>query len=210
MYIIAITGKTCSGKTSLSKKIQTSLGEDECLLISMDDFYKELSAEEKKETRNDDSIINVDTPNSIEFDLLKSTLIALKSPSTREVRLPKYDAEKCLISSWTNVSAPKYKFVIVEGLFILNDPELRKFFDLKVWVETSDYVCALRLFMKFSFLLKTYSQDLIYDQCIRNVIPGQEKYIKPLRNFCDFFVNGEIENNSSVSMVSNYIMKPDS
>lgn len=211
MYIVGITGKPCSGKTSMSEKLQAILGTDKCLLISMEDFYKEASADQQKRQQQQrgrfgDAVIDFDTPDAIDFDLLKKTLVGLKS--NREVRLPRFDRAQNAITAWTTAAASKYKFVLVEGLFILNDAELKSLFDLKIWIETSDYVCALRLFKKLSALLTGYSHDLIYDQCIKYVIPGQEKYIKPVKVFCDFFVNGEIENNSSISMISNYILKP--
>lgn len=205
MYLIGITGQSCSGKTTLSRKLQTSLGLDSCLLISMDDFYKELSEEQYALLKNDEAHINFDTPESIDFDLLKRTLSDLKANKS-DVKLPKFEVEKCIISSWTNVPSGKYKYIIVEGLFIFSDNELAKLCDLKLWVETSDYVCALRRFIKFSFLLKGYTHDYIYNQCLKYVIPGQEKYIKPVKRQCDFFVNGEKEDKSCVNMVVNYIV----
>lgn len=48
MFIIGITGLSCSGKTTLSKNLQNSLGADDCLIISMDDYYKELTDEQYK------------------------------------------------------------------------------------------------------------------------------------------------------------------
>jgi uridine kinase len=208
MYLIGITGISCSGKTTLSRKVQQSLGEDQCLLISMDDFYKDLTPEQQKQMRLDHSVINFDTPESIDFALLKKTLNDLKSPTSDEIRLPKFDTAKCAITSWTTIPSNKYKFVIVEGLFVLNDPELVDYFDLKVWVETSDYVCALRRFMKFSQVLKGYTHEYIYSQCVKHVIPGQERFIKPMKRVCDFFVNGEIDDRNCVNMVVNYILKP--
>lgn len=210
-FIIGVTGKSCSGKTTISHKLQSRLGNEQCLLISMDDFYKELTPEQQSLMRTDDSVVNFDSPEAIDFELLKKTLRALRS-SNKEgdlVELPKFDPEKCVITSWSRVASGNLKYVIVEGLFLLHDPELAKCFDFKIWVETRDYVCALRRFMKFSTLLKGYTHDYIYNQCIRFVIPGQEKYIKPTKIFCDIFANGEIDDTSSLNMIVNYITKND-
>lgn len=209
IFIIGVTGKSCSGKTTLSLKLQARLNLERCLLISMDDFYKELTPEQQRLMRTDDSIVNFDSPEAIDFELLKKTLHALKNSNNESdlVEIPKFDQEKCVITSWRSVAPSKYKYIIVEGLFLLHDPELAKCFDFKIWVETRDYVCALRRFMKFSVLLKGYTHDYIYNQCIRYVIPGQEKYIKPTKTFCDIFANGEIDDTSSLNMIVNYITK---
>lgn len=206
MYIIGVTGQSCSGKTTLSRQLQRILGDESCLLISMDDYYKELSEDQYNVLKSDEAQINFDTPESIDFDLLKTTLTSLKQ-NTHELKLPSFNVEKCVIDSWTTVKPDRYKYIILEGLFIFYDADIAKLFDLKIWVETSDYVCALRRFMKFSRLLKGYSHEYIYNQCIKYVIPGQEKYIKPIKRFCNYFVNGEIDDRICVDMVVDYIRK---
>jgi uridine kinase len=65
--------------------------------------------------------------------------------------------------------------------------------DLKIWTDCSEYVCALRRFIKFTCKIKGYSSDYVYNQCIKYVIPGQEKYVKPARHICDLTVSGEKE-----------------
>lgn len=188
MHFIAITGLSCSGKTTLSVKLQRQLG-DNCLLISMDNYYKQLTPEQYEILHNDSADINFDTPDMIDFERLKSDLRRIRDG--KETQLPKFDIGTCLISDGPIVMPNKYEHIILEGLFTLCDDELARLFDLKIWVETSDYVCALRRFMKFTVQIKGYTADYIYNQCIKYVIPGQEKWIKPFKSQCDLFVNGE-------------------
>lgn len=61
---------SCSGKTTLSENLQKELGENECILLSMDDYYKELTEEQSKILYDDDAAINFDEPKAINFDLL--------------------------------------------------------------------------------------------------------------------------------------------
>lgn len=139
MYIIGVTGLSCSGKTTLSKRLQEQLGRlDECLLISMDDFYKELSPEEYKMLHDDTAAINFDTPASIDFTLLKRTLSALKSDTPVAIKLPKFDLATCVITQWLEIMSSQYKYVVVEGLFVFSDPEVASMCNLKIWVETSE------------------------------------------------------------------------
>ena len=204
MYIIGITGLSCSGKTTLSQKLQAALGNDSCLLISMDDYYKELTQEQYAILHNDEAAINFDTPESINFQLLKKNLNDIKSNS-ENTWLPKFDLASCVITTWTHLPANKYKFIIIEGLFVFSDPEIVDLCNLKIWVETSEYICALRRFIKFTYLIKGYTHEYVYNQCVKYVIPGQETYVKPLKKCCDFFINGEKETVNYVDMIVRYV-----
>lgn len=204
MYVIGITGLSCSGKTTLSQKLQKTLGAENCLLLSMDDYYKELTQEQYEILHNDNAEINFDTPEQIDFDLMKRTLNDIKQ-NKKQVKVPKFDLASCVITSWTTIEPGQYKYIILEGLFIFNDTDIANLCNLKIWVETSDYVCALRRFIKFTLSIKGYSHDYVYNQCLKYVIPGQEKYIKPIKKLCDFFINGEKDDINYVEMIVKYI-----
>ena len=204
MYLIGITGLSCSGKTTLAKNLQSNLGADNCLSLSMDDYYKELTIDQYRILHNDEAIINFDTPEAIDFELLKSNLNDIKNNHLAEI--PQFDIGSCKITSKISVPANKYKYLILEGVFIFSDPEIASLCNLKIWIETSEYVCALRRFIKFTCCnIKGYSHEYVYNQCIKFVIPGQEKHVKPLKKFCDFFINGEKSDVNYVDMIVKYI-----
>ena len=214
MYIIGITGLSCSGKTTLSKRLRDELGGGaKCLLLAMDDYYKELHADQYNVLHDDTAAINFDTPDSIDFDLLKSNLAAIKKSrvateadrDTVVTRLPKFDLATCLITEWIDVTAGSYDYVIIEGLFILDDADVASMCDLKIWIETSEYVCALRRFLKFTCEIKGYSPMYVYNQALKYVIPGQEKYIKPKKKVCDLFINGEKDDFNHAKVIVNYL-----
>jgi uridine kinase len=218
MYIIAVTGLSCSGKTTLSEKLRASLSSshgsdndkdndkdnDDCLLISMDDYYKELTPEQYAILHDDAAAINFDTPDAIDFSLLIQNLVDIRRGEAT-VLLPKFDLASCLVTSWQTVPPNKYKYVIVEGLFVLADAQLAELCNLKVWVETGEYVCALRRFIKFTYSIKGYTHDYVYNQCVKYVIPGQERFIKPVKKICDFFVNGEKDTSNYVDMIARFV-----
>jgi uridine kinase len=236
MFIVGITGFSCSGKTTLSDSLQEVLGKEDCLLISMDDYYKELTEEQAKILYNESAEINFDCPDAIDFDLLISHLECIFNQ--REVDLPRYDLGSCVVTSYTKVRPNQFKYVIIEGVFLFCSERLGKLIDLKIWTEASEYVCALRRFIKYSRDIKGYSYDYIYNQCIKFVIPGrfsfrsflsnkpkkkfsellfnsifffscsigQEKYIKPYKSTCDLIYNGENNDKSCVDMIA-YLIK---
>ena len=205
MYIIGITGLSCSGKTTLSIKLQQALGSDKCLLLSMDNYYKELTPEQHKILHDDSAAINFDTPAMIDFELLKTNLNDIKSG--RATQLPVFDLGTCVVTERLNVAANTYDYVIIEGLFLFSDPQIVSLCNLKIWVETSDYVCALRRFIKFTTTIQGYTPEYVYNQCIKFVIPGQETFIKPVKKCCDLFLNGEKEDFNYVALIKEYVFK---
>jgi uridine kinase len=204
MYIIGVTGLSCSGKSTLSKKLQEKLGSENCLSICMDNYYKELTPEQYEILHNDEAAINFDTPDQINFNLMKKNISDIKN-NNPDVQIPNFDLASCLITSWTHVPQNKLKYLIIEGVFIFSDPDLANLCNLKVWVETSEYVCALRRFIKFTSLIKGYTSEYIYNQCVKFVIPGQEKYVKPQKKCCDFFINGENDSINYVDMIVSFV-----
>lgn len=169
MYVIGITGLSCSGKTELSKNLEKSLGK-ECLLLSMDDYYKELTEYQAAHLYDDEAIINFDEPNAINFDLFISHLKELLAG--RSITIPKYDLGSCVVTKHLNIDPKDYKYIVIEGVFIFCNDVLRELCDLKIWVETSEYVCALRRFIKYTRDISGYTPEFIYKQCIKFVIPG--------------------------------------
>jgi uridine kinase len=205
MYIIGITGLSCSGKTTLSERLQARLGgPDRCLLISMDDYYKELTKEEYAVLHDDDAAVNFDTPAALDFDLLRRNLAEIRQGEAN-VRLPRFDLATCVIAAWRDVPPRKYKYVVLEGLFVFSDPHVASLCNLKVWVETGEYVCALRRFIKFTYSIKGYTHDYVYNQCVKYVIPGQEMFVKPVKKCCDFFINGEKDTVNYVDMIVRFV-----
>jgi len=169
MYVIGITGLSCSGKTTLAQSLQAQLG-DTCLSLSMDDYYKELTPEQYKILYDDSAAINFDEPEAIDFDKFASHLTDIIN--NKPVTIPKYDLGSCVVTEYIKVEANRYKFILIEGVFIFNDVRLREMCQLKVWVETSEYICALRRFMKYTKDIQGYTPEFVYAQCIKHVIPG--------------------------------------
>lgn len=175
----------------------------------MDNYYKELSSDQYKVLHNDEAAINFDTPEAIDYELLKQNLRDLKN-NMAETQMPIFDLGSCLITGWKKVPVNKYKYIIIEGLLIFSDPEVSDLCNLKIWIETSDYICALRRFIKFTCIIKGYSHEYVYNQCVKFVIPGQDKFVKPVRKMCDFFINGEKNDANHVEIIVKYVTNENS
>lgn len=173
MFIIGIVGLSCSGKTTLGEVLREKLGHNDCLLMSLDDYYKELSPEEYKILHDDQAAINFDCPEAIDYELLNHHLTSIRDRV--QVSIPKFDLGSCVVTKFLSVSPGQYKYIILEGCFLFCNETLKSLFDLTVWVETSEYICALRRFIKYTKDIQGYNAQYVYNQCIKHVIPGNTK-----------------------------------
>ena len=127
MLIIGITGGTGSGKTTVVNQIVKHLPDNEVCVISQDSYYKatdNLSYEERTK-------INFDHPRAIDFDLIIKHLKELKLFKT--IAQPVYSFVTHNRTENTVKTHPK-KVIIVEGILIFNNEELRNLFDIKIFV----------------------------------------------------------------------------
>src|SRR5690606_17747439 len=127
MLIIGIAGGTGCGKTTVVNQILNELPEGEVGVISQDSYYKDTTHLNYDERIN----INFDHPRSIDFDLLEAHLTALKKG--HPIHQPVYSFVKHNRTGDTILTHPR-KVMIVEGILILTNAELREMFDIKIFV----------------------------------------------------------------------------
>ena len=127
MLIIGIAGGTGSGKTTVVHQIMNELPHTEVGIIAQDSYYKESTNESYEERAK----TNFDHPRAIDFDLLVTHLKELKAGNT--IHQPVYSFATHNRTDDTIVTHPR-KVMIVEGILILSNPELRELFDIKIFV----------------------------------------------------------------------------
>src|SRR3954464_1709244 len=126
--VIGIAGGTGSGKTTVAKAVYDRVGKDRIEWISHDSYYRNfdgLSAEERQK-------INFDHPDSLETELLVRHLDVLSKGSSVEV--PHYDFTTHSRKTDTQ-RVESRRVLIVEGILILAEPDLRKRIDIKLFVD---------------------------------------------------------------------------
>lgn len=128
MLVIGIAGGTGSGKTTVVRKIIESLPADEVVVMPQDSYYKDnahIPLEERLK-------MNYDEPASIEWTLLTEHIKRLKEGE--DVEMPTYDFITCSRLKETVHLRPK-EVIVVEGILVLTDKELRDMLDVKVFVD---------------------------------------------------------------------------
>jgi len=197
MLIIGIAGGTGSGKTTVVQQIIEELPPNEVCVISQDSYYKDTS-----ELTYDERVrINFDHPKAIDFKLLVHHLKELRNGNT--INQPVYSFVDHNRTSETIVIKPK-KVIIVEGILILTQPEIRKMFDLKIFVHAdSDERLIRRLKRDMAERGRDLNEVLIRYQT--NLKPMHDEFIEPSKEFADIIIPNNKYNTVAVEMIRNII-----
>ena len=169
MLIIGIAGGTGSGKTTVVNKIINSLSQGEVAVLRQDSYYKD-SSHIPPELR---SKINFDEPDAIEWPLLVRHLRELKQGKT--IQMPTYSYLSCTRQPETVPVEPR-DVVIVEGILVLTDPELRNMLDVKVIDRYQDVLKPMHL-----------------------------QHIEPCKRFADLIVPQGGSNTVAIGLLTDYI-----
>ncbi|UCG28862.1 MAG: uridine kinase [Bacteroidales bacterium] len=199
MLIVGIAGGTGSGKSTVVMKIIEKLPENEIIVIPQDSYYKDnghLPIEERQE-------INFDHPSSVEFELLADHIRKLKTG--RPVRLPIYSYLTCTRAKETILIEPK-NVIIIEGILILANPEVRDLLDIKVYVD-ADADDRLSRVISRDIIERGRSVDTVLKRYEKTVKPMHLQFIEPTKRYADIIVPQGGENEVAIDILTSIIEK---
>jgi uridine kinase len=197
MLIIGIGGGTGSGKTTVVNQILSEFPAGEVQVISQDSYYKEtshLSFEERCK-------INFDHPKSIDFELLEAHLKNLKKGEN--INQPVYSFKTHNRTGETTITKPK-KVVIVEGILILSNPELRALFDIKIFVHADSDERLMRR-LKRDIAERGRDLDEVLERYQTTLKPMHQQFIEPMKAYADIIIPNNRYNTVAVNVVKSII-----
>jgi uridine kinase len=197
MLVIGIAGGTGSGKTTVVNQIIKQLPSEEVCVISQDSYYKatdNLSYEER-------SNINFDHPRAIDFDLIVKQLKKLKSGKT--IEQPVYSFVTHNRTKDTIKTHPR-KVVIVEGILILNNEELRDLFDIKIFVHADADERLIRR-MRRDISERGRDLDEVLNRYQNTLKPMHLQFIEPTKNYADIIIPNDKRNTVAIDIVRSVI-----
>ena len=197
MLIIGIAGGTGSGKTTVVNKILNSFPAGEVAVMPQDSYYKDSSHIPPE----DRSKINFDEPAAIEWTLLVDHLRQLKEG--RVVDMPTYSYLTCTRQEETVTVEPR-DVVIVEGILVLNDPELRDMLDVKVFVDADPDDRLIRVIAR-DCISRGRTPQMVIDRYQDVLKPMDCQYIEPSKRFADIIVPQGGSNTVAINLLTDYI-----
>ena len=193
MLIIGIAGGTGSGKTTVVHQIMNELPETEVGIISQDSYYKEthnLSFDER-------SLINFDHPRAIDFELLVTHLKELKAGNN--INQPVYSFVTHNRTDDSVFTHPR-KVMIVEGILILANAELRALFDVKIYVHADSDERLIRR-LKRDIAERGRDMDEVLSRYQNTLKPMHEQFIEPTKAFADIIIPNDKYNTVAIDVV---------
>lgn len=197
MLIIGIAGGTGSGKTTVVNKIINSFAPGEVAVIPQDSYYKDSShvpAEER-------SKINFDEPAAIEWTLLIDHLRQLKEGHA--IEMPTYSYLTCTRQQET-VRVEPTDVVIVEGILVLNDKELRDLMDVKVFVDAEPDERLIRVIAR-DCIERGRTPQMVIDRYLDVLKPMHCMYIEPSKRYADLIIPQGGSNKVAITLLTDYI-----
>ena len=196
--VIGIAGGSGSGKTTLLKNIVETFG-PAITVISHDNYYKrhdEMTYEERCQ-------LNYDEPAALETDLMVHQLEQLRSGEP--IQCPVYDFTVHNRSDETITIKPE-KVIIVEGILIFTDKNLRDLMDIKIFVDTDADVRICRR-IKRDVNKRGRSLESVILQYQQTVKPMHEKYVEPSKKYADIVVPEGGKNLVALAMIQGHIRR---
>lgn len=178
--VIGIAGGSGSGKTTVVQEILNRVGADKIAYLQHDSYYKDLTGLPPP-LRMD---VNFDHPHSLETELLIKHIEALRDRHAVEV--PIYDFSTDSRTSQTFRVAPR-DVILVEGILIFAEPELRKLFDVKIYVDTDADVRFIRRLHR-DITERGRTTESVIKQYQSTVRPMHLEFVEPSKRYADIII----------------------
>jgi len=174
--LIAVAGGSCSGKTTLVRKVRETIGDDRCTIIYQDDYYHPKAG--------DPVLVNFDHPDSLDFNLMGQHIGALKQGLRVETPIYDFTTHDRMPESKLLVPRP---LIFVEGILVLNSPEVRQWIDYGVFVGCDEQVRYQRRSQRDMAERGRTVQD-IKRQFFTQVAPMHNEFVEPSRVHADMII----------------------
>ena len=191
--IIGICGGTGSGKTTIARKIVSTVGAENVVLIEQDSYYRNLADMPLDERR----LANFDHPDSIDGDMLANHLEHLKNGQS--IEMPVYDFKSHTRNPKNKVIEPK-QVVIVEGILIFAEPRILDLLDVRVFVDTPDDIRFIRR-LKRDISERGRTVESVIEQYYATVRPMHHEFVEISKRHADIIIPEGGETGVSVRML---------
>jgi uridine kinase len=178
--VVGVAGGTGSGKTTVATEILRRAGTDHISFIQHDAYYKDLSDLPMAQR----AMQNFDHPDALDNALLISHLQELKAG--RPIELPVYDFTTHSRTSRT-VTVEPFPVILVEGILIFADEELRQLMDVRIYVDTDADIRFIRRLQR-DIAERGRTMESVIHQYLATVRPMHQEYVEPSKRHANVII----------------------
>jgi uridine kinase len=195
--LIGIAGGSGSGKTVVARTIVRELGSKRVVIIDQDSYYKDL----EQVPFRDREARNFDHPDSFDNELMLKHLRELLEGHA--IEQPVYDYTQHRRTTETR-RISDHLVIVLEGILIFHDPELRALMDIKLYVDADSDVRLIRR-LRRDLTERGRSVDAILRQYEDSVRPMHLQFVEPSKRFADVIIPGGGHNKVAIDLVKTKI-----
>ena len=177
---IGVAGGTGSGKTTISNALLSRIGEHHIAYLPHDTYYKDIGDIPLHEGK----IRNFDHPDALDTHLLVDNVKDLRQWKSTEI--PVYDFRNHRRLPYTRTVGPQ-PIILVEGILILAEPELRDLLDVKIFVDTDSDVRFIRRLQR-DIAERGRTVESVIDQYLKTVRPMHLQLVEPSKRYADIII----------------------
>ena len=191
--VIGVAGGTGSGKSTLVKRLQEAFAGDDVVTLCHDYYYKahpELTYEERTK-------LNYDHPAAFDTDMMVEHIKALKANVAIEHPVYSFVEHN---RTEEKVGVKPSKVIIVDGILIFENKELRELMDIKVFVDTDADIRLARRILR-DVKERGRSMESVIGQYTTTVKPMHEEFVEPSKKYADVIIPEGGFNSVAVAML---------
>lgn len=192
--IIGIAGGSGSGKTTIAQMLLKRVGADRIAFLPHDAYYRDLNHLSYEQR----SKFNFDHPNSLETDLLIQHLHSLKL--WQSIEMPVYDFTTHSRTKST-IRIDPHPVILVDGILIFAEPELRPLFDVKIYVDTDSDIRFIRRFQR-DVAERGRTPEFVIQQYLETVRPMHLEFVEYSKRYADVIIPEGGYNSVALDMVT--------
>jgi len=177
---IGVAGGTGSGKTTVVEAIVQRIGASRIAHLQHDSYYRDLSACDEHTLLHH----NFDHPDALENELLAQHIRELKAG--RAVDVPIYDFKVHRRTDRTTRIEPR-GVILVEGILIFSERELRQLFDIKIYVDTDHDLRFIRR-LRRDIAERGRTVENVIHQYLETVRPMHLEFVEPTKRWADLII----------------------
>lgn len=178
--LIGVAGGTGSGKTTVAHEILKRAGTEQISLIQHDAYYKDLGDLAPAQR----AMQNFDHPDALDNTLLITHLQELKAG--RAIEMPVYDFTTHTRTARTRRLEP-HRIILLEGILIFADEELRRLMDVKIYVDTDADIRFVRRLQR-DIAERGRTMDSVIHQYLATVRPMHREFVEPSKRYADVII----------------------
>ena len=190
--LIALSGESASGKSTICKQITKCIKELNLpvTILTADNYFNDISELIKIHGNFDllrDAGYDVDSPNNFYLDLLKEDVLKLQKGS--DILTPEYLVNGTGVSKPNSIPVKSNKIIIVEGMCSIYE-KVQDIFDIKIYIDLDEQERKRR------FMNRAVSRNQDEQNAQKHwdyILEAGKKYIHPHKSKCDIIINGECD-----------------